>query len=57
MSSNRGVAYIKPETVQVESIDFPKFVDPSTSKPIEHGVILKVPHESILISRACGDSL
>jgi glutathione-independent formaldehyde dehydrogenase len=42
MSSNRGVAYIKRDEVQVESIDFPKFVDGTTGKAIEHGVILKV---------------
>ena len=42
MASNRGVAYIKREEVQVESIDFPKFVDPTTGRTIEHGVILKV---------------
>ena len=42
MASNRGVAYIKPEEVQVESIDFPRFVDPTTGRAIEHGVILKV---------------
>ena len=42
MASNRGVAYIKREEVQVESIDFPKFVDPTTGKAIEHGVIVKV---------------
>src|SRR5258706_1818950 len=42
MSSNRGVAYIKRDEVQVESIDFPKFVDPTTGRTIDHGVILKV---------------
>ena len=42
MASNRGVAYIRPEEVQIESIPFPKFVDPTTGREIEHGVILKV---------------
>jgi glutathione-independent formaldehyde dehydrogenase len=42
MTSNRGVAYIKRDEVQVESIDFPKFVDETTGRTIEHGVILKV---------------
>src|SRR6478609_6858697 len=42
MSSNRGVAYIKPGQVEVQSIDFPKLFDPTTRKKIEHGVILKI---------------
>ncbi len=41
-SSNRGVAYIKPGEVKVESIDFPKLFDPARKKKIEHGVILKI---------------
>jgi glutathione-independent formaldehyde dehydrogenase len=41
-SSNRGVAYIKPGEVKVESIDFPKLYDPARRKKIEHGVILKI---------------
>src|SRR5438045_561914 len=41
-SSNRGVAYIKPGEVKVESIDFPKLYDPARKKKIEHGVILKI---------------
>ena len=32
MASNRGVVYIKPGEVQVESIDFPKLVDPTNGK-------------------------
>ena len=32
MASNRGVAYIKRAEVQVESIDFPKFVDETTGR-------------------------
>jgi glutathione-independent formaldehyde dehydrogenase len=42
MAANRGVVYIKPGEVQVQSIDFPKLEDPSTGKAIEHGVILKI---------------
>jgi glutathione-independent formaldehyde dehydrogenase len=42
MPTNRGVVYIKPGEVQVESIDFPKMEDPTTGKAIEHGVILKI---------------
>src|SRR5213592_5302566 len=42
MASNRGVAYIKPGEVKVESIDFPKLVDPTNKKKAEHGVILRI---------------
>ena len=42
MASNRGVVYIKPGEVQVQSIDFPKLEDPTTGKVIEHGVLLKI---------------
>jgi glutathione-independent formaldehyde dehydrogenase len=41
MSNNRGVVYIKPGTVEVQSIDFPQLKDPRGRK-IGHGVILKV---------------
>jgi glutathione-independent formaldehyde dehydrogenase len=41
MSSNRGVIYIKPGTVEVQSIDFPQLKNPQGRK-IGHGVILKV---------------
>src|SRR5690242_21225679 len=41
-AANRGVAYIKPGEVKVESIDFPKMYDPARKQKIEHGVILKV---------------
>ncbi|HWZ85034.1 MAG TPA: formaldehyde dehydrogenase, glutathione-independent [Thermoanaerobaculia bacterium] len=41
MASNRGVAYLGPGKVEVQSIDYPKFVAPN-GKSIEHGVILKV---------------
>ncbi|MCC6423933.1 MAG: formaldehyde dehydrogenase, glutathione-independent [Phycisphaerales bacterium] len=42
MASNRGVAYIKPGVVEVQSIDFPKLYDPALKRKIEHGVILKI---------------
>ena len=42
MASNRGVVYIKPGEVQVQSIDFPKLQDPTSGKAIEHGVLLKI---------------
>jgi glutathione-independent formaldehyde dehydrogenase len=42
MASNRGVAYIKPGQVEIQSIDFPKLFDPARKKKIEHGVILKI---------------
>jgi glutathione-independent formaldehyde dehydrogenase len=41
MASNRGVVYLGPGKVEVQSIDYPKFVNPQ-GKPIEHGVILKI---------------
>ncbi len=40
-SSNRGVAYIKQNVVEVQTIPFPKLDDPR-GKRIDHGVILKV---------------
>src|ERR1051325_10452723 len=42
MASNRGVAYVKPGEVRVESIDYPKLVNPTNKKKAEHGVILKI---------------
>lgn len=41
MSSNRGVVYIGPGTVEVQSIDFPKLANPA-GKKIDHAVILRV---------------
>src|SRR2546423_3843968 len=41
MSSNRGVVYLKPGSVEVQNIDFPSFRNPA-GKTIDHGVILKV---------------
>src|SRR5579864_367517 len=40
MATNRGVAYMGPGKVEVQSIDFPKLV--LGSRKCEHGVILKV---------------
>jgi glutathione-independent formaldehyde dehydrogenase len=41
MASNRGVVFLGPSRVAVQSIDYPRFQNPA-GKPIEHGVILKV---------------
>jgi glutathione-independent formaldehyde dehydrogenase len=41
MSSNRGVAYVKPGVVEVRAIDFPTLVDPR-GRRIDHGVVLRV---------------
>jgi len=41
-AENRGVAYIKPGQVEVQSIPFPKLVDPTNKKKAEHGVLLKI---------------
>src|ERR1700720_2336974 len=48
MATNRGVAYIKPGVVEVQSIPFPKLkmpkseTDPFGGKDAPHGVILKI---------------
>jgi len=42
MADNRGVAYVKPGVVEIQSIDFPKLHDPARKKKVEHGVILKI---------------
>ncbi len=47
MSSNRGVAYVKPGTVEVTSIDYPKLA--IGNRKCEHGVILK-----IITTNICG---
>src|ERR1039458_7527142 len=47
MASNRGVAYMGPGKVEVQSIDFPKLA--LGSRKCEHGVILK-----IVSSNICG---
>jgi glutathione-independent formaldehyde dehydrogenase len=41
MAENRGLVYLGPNQVEVQSIDFPKMQAPN-GKKIEHGVILKV---------------
>jgi glutathione-independent formaldehyde dehydrogenase len=40
MASNRGVAYMGPSTVEVQSIDFPKLAQ--GNRKCDHGVILKI---------------
>jgi len=41
MASNRGVVYLGPGKVEVQSIDFPELKNPK-GKKITHGVIIKV---------------
>ena len=41
MASNRGIAYVGPGKVEVQSIDFPKLIGPG-GRRCEHGVILKI---------------
>jgi len=41
MASNRGVAYLGPGKVEVQSIDYPKMQNPK-GQAIEHGAILKI---------------
>jgi glutathione-independent formaldehyde dehydrogenase len=41
MATNRGVVYLGPGKVEVQSIDFPKLQNPA-GKKIDHGVILKI---------------
>jgi glutathione-independent formaldehyde dehydrogenase len=41
MASNRGVVFLGPNHVEVQSIDYPKLENPA-GKKISHGVILKV---------------
>jgi glutathione-independent formaldehyde dehydrogenase len=48
MTGNRGVVYIEPGKVEVQSIAYPKFEDPKGRK-IDHAVILK-----ILSTNICG---
>ena len=40
MASNRGVAYIEPGVVEIQSIDYPKLV--LGDRQCQHGVILKI---------------
>ena len=41
MASNRGVVFLGPGKVEVQSIDYPRMENPQ-GKAIEHGVILKI---------------
>ncbi|HEX6564606.1 MAG TPA: formaldehyde dehydrogenase, glutathione-independent [Chthoniobacterales bacterium] len=41
MATNRGVVYLSRGKVEVQSIDYPKFVAPD-GKQIDHGVILRI---------------
>jgi glutathione-independent formaldehyde dehydrogenase len=41
MASNRGVVYLGPGKVEVQTIDYPKMQNPK-GQPIEHGVILRI---------------
>ncbi len=47
MAGNRGIAYIKPGVVEVQSIDFPQLA--LGARKCEHGVILK-----IIATNICG---
>jgi glutathione-independent formaldehyde dehydrogenase len=41
MATNRGVVFLGPGKVEVQSIDYPKMQNP-VGKEITHGVILKI---------------
>ncbi len=41
MASNRGVVYLGPGKVEIQSIDYPKLQNPA-GKKIDHGVIVKI---------------
>src|SRR5690242_11670010 len=41
MATNRGVVYIGPGKVEVQGIDYPKFVAPN-GKEIDHGVVVRI---------------
>ena len=41
MATNRGIVYIGPGKVEVQGIDYPKFVAPN-GKEIDHGVLLRI---------------
>ena len=47
MASNRGVAYLEPGKVEVQSIDYPHLA--LGDRPCQHGVILRV-----LTTNICG---
>src|SRR6202035_2022459 len=49
MAENTGVVFLGQNTVEVQSIDFPKLQNP-VGKKINHGVILKVVSTNICVS-------
>ena len=49
MASNRGVVFLGPNHVEVQSIDYPKLENPARKK-INHGVIL----EEVVSTNICG---
>jgi glutathione-independent formaldehyde dehydrogenase len=51
MASNRGIVYLGPRKVEVQSIDFPKLIAPNGRK-CNHGVIVKLVSTNI-----CGSDL
>jgi hypothetical protein len=55
MASNRGVVYLEPNKVEVQSIDYPKFENPA-GKKIGHGVITEVISRNALDRRTLGVS-
>jgi glutathione-independent formaldehyde dehydrogenase len=52
MASNRGVVFLGPNHVEVQSIDYPKLENPA-GKKINHGVILKVVSTNSRKTTAC----
>ena len=42
MAGNRAVVYLGPKKLEVQDVEYPKFVDASNGRSINHGVILKV---------------
>ena len=50
MASNRGLAYIKPGVVEVQSIDYPQLA--LGDRKCDHGVILKS-----ISTNICGSDL
>jgi len=49
MSNNRAVVFLGPKKLEVQDVEYPKMVDASNGKKIEHGVILKV-----IVTNICG---
>lgn len=42
MAGNRAVVYLGPKKLEIQDVEYPKFVDASNGRSINHGVILKV---------------